>query len=215
MAVFSVSSTSSRRFSSRELAAVRVLQGVAQAWQHAVQHVGHPQCLTCGRTQRDHGNLDRGQVQVEWAGGIGRVDAGGQQAAQQAGVGGQQGEEDQRQAQVEAGVEVGDDAGIVGVHGYQPRSYDRQQRQGCDDADAAVDQVADRQAAGGGIVAGAAFQHRIDRGAEVGAEHQGEGGVRGDDALGGERHRQQHHRDAGVRRPGQAGGQDDVQHRLG
>ncbi len=66
-----------------------------------------------------------------------------------------------------------------------------------------------------GIVAGDALQHRVDGGAEVGAEHQGEGGVGRDGALGGERHDQQDDGDRGMRRPGQAGGDQDVEHRLG
>ena len=45
------------------------------------------------------------------------------------------------------------------------------------DADGAVEQIADRQPPGRGIVAGGAFQHRVDRGAEIGAEHQGERGL--------------------------------------
>ena len=86
--------------------------------------------------------------------------------------------------------------------------------EGDTNAEKPVEQVAERQPPGGRIGAGRPFQHRIDRGAEIGAEHQGEGGLRWHGSLGRERHDQQHNGHARMRRPGQPGRKDDIQHGL-
>ena len=69
-------------FQFAQLPPVGALQDVAQTLQHAFQRVGHAQGLARGGAQGDHGDLDRGLVEVHRAAGVGGVDAGGEKTAQ-------------------------------------------------------------------------------------------------------------------------------------
>ena len=82
------------------------------------------------------------------------------------------------------------------------------------DADEAVDQIADRQAAARRIAAHSGLDQRIDGAAEIGAEHQRQRRRLRDELRIGKRHHQQHDGDAGMRRPGQRRGDEDAQHRI-
>jgi hypothetical protein len=89
-----------------------------------------------------------------------------------------------------------------------------QERRHQQDADDAVDEVANRQPVARRIVAPRAFHQRIDGAAEIGAEHQRERGV-GRDELGiGQRHHQQHAGDAGMDQPGDERADQDAEHGI-
>ena len=135
------------------------------------------------------------------------------EADEQARHGGQQADEERRHGQVEAGMEVGGEAAGIAVEPCQQGAdlvEERQRERGADDA---CREVADGQPELHRIAAGP-FQDRIDRAADIGAEHHGERGLRPDQARGGERDHRQHDHDARMRRPGQAGGDHDVEQRL-
>ncbi len=91
----------------------------------------------------------------------------------------------------------------------------RQHHQGRHDSDHAGQEVADRQALRGRVLAGGAFETGVEGRAEIGAEHEREGGVGRHDAPRRERHDEQHDRDRRVGRPGEGGGHHDVDQRLG
>ena len=112
-------------------------------------------------------------------------------------------------------MEVGERARRVGLDGDQPGADPVQQPERQRHPDQPVDEVADRKAAPSAVLAGGTFEQRVDRGTEIGAEHQGEGGIRRHHALFSQRHHQQHDRDAGMCRPGQHGGQQDGNQRFG
>lgn len=112
-------------------------------------------------------------------------------------------------------MEIGDGAGGIRLDGGQQPADRLQQRQRGDDADEAGDEVADRQAAVGGVVAGRSLEDGVDGRAEVGAEHQREGGLRRHGAVGGERHGEQHDGNARMRRPGGDGADEQVDQRNG
>ena len=62
----------------------------------------------------------------------------------------------------------------IGLESRRVRGDRMQKRQHQRAADQAIEQIAQRQAAAGRIVALAAFDQRIDRAAEIGAKDQGE-----------------------------------------
>ncbi len=90
-------------------------------------------------------------------------------------------------------------------------------QEGCDqrDADDAVEEIADGQAIARGIVAPGALEHRVDGAAEIGPEHQCHGRIGRDEMRIGQRHHQQHARDAGMHDPGDGGAEDDAQRDVG
>ena len=78
----------------------------------------------------------------------------------------------------------------------------------------AVDEIAERQAIACRIVAAGAFENRIDRAAEIGAEHQRQRGCGRNEMRVGQRHHQQHAGDAGMHHPGDDGREDDAEHGI-
>jgi len=64
------------------------------------------------------------------------------------------------------------------------------------------------------IAAGGTFEQRVEGGAEIGPEHQGKGRVRRHHALGRQRHREEHRRNARMRRPSHRRGDDHIDDRL-
>jgi hypothetical protein len=87
------------------------------------------------------------------------------------------------------------------------------ERQGGNTTDRTNRQVTDRQSPTLGIGLGA-FQHRRDRAAEVGAQHEGDRGGQSDDASRCERGDQQHHGNARVGSPRQDGRKRQIEQRL-
>ena len=79
----------------------------------------------------------------------------------------------------------------------------------------AIDQISQRQPAGRGVGAGRSFQHRVDGGSQIRAQHKSESGERRHRSLHRERHDQQHDRDARMGRPCQPGRDDHIEQRLG
>jgi hypothetical protein len=77
-------------------------------------------------------------------------------------------EEQSRDQEIEAGVKVGNGPRRVRLEGDQLGADPIEQCNTEGAADHAVDQIADRQSPGGGITAHAAFQQRVDGGAEIG-----------------------------------------------
>jgi len=156
-----------------------------------------------------------GAIEIERARRIGRVDAGRQQPLEQRGEWRQQRHEDQRQHEIECGVEVGDQPRFVRLDRHQKARDRRQKRQRDGDADDAVEEIAERNALGRRIGVARAFEPRIERRAEIGAERHRQRGERRRRPLGGERHDDQHDRGARMRRPSQRSGQNDVEDRFG
>jgi hypothetical protein len=124
-------------------------------------------------------------------------------------------QEQQRRRQVEQGVEIGGGARRVGLDRHHQRPDPVHQRQRQHDADQPIDQIADRQPPRHRVAADRAFEERVERGAEIGAEHQREGRLRRHHALCRERDDEQHHGDARMRRPGHRRGENDIDQRLG
>ena len=123
-------------------------------------------------------------------------------------------DEDRGQHNVEGHMKFGGHLRHVRLERQHFACDRRQERHGDDDADEAVEEVARGQPPRRRIAADAGFDQRIDGAAEIGAEHQRQRGLRGDELRIGKRHDQQHDRDAGMRRPGQRSGDDDAQHRI-
>jgi len=72
-----------------------------------------------------------------------------------------------------------------------------------------------RRRLGGGIAADPAFEQRVQRGAEIGPENESKGGMRRHHSLGRESHDQQYDGDARMGRPGESGGNQHIDRRLG
>ena len=89
-----------------------------------------------------------------------------------------------------------------GCHELQQVRDRLQERRHQQDAGQPVDEIAERQAIAGGIVAARALDDRIDRAAEIGAEHQRQRRVGRDEMRIGQRHHQQHAGDARMHQPG-------------
>ena len=102
----------------------------------------------------------------------------------------------ERQRDVESDVELGRHLGEVGLECVQGVGDRVQERSDQNHADQPVEQVADRQPVARGIAAAAALEHRIDRAAEVGAEHERQRRRRRHEVRIRQRHDQQHGRDA-------------------
>ena len=119
----------------------------------SLEHIDHSQRLARGAREPDAGRLARRPVEIDWLRWIGRVDAGRQEPHEQASERFQQRKEQQRQDNIEAGVEIGDGAAGIGFDRDQRWTdpIEKSQRQCA--ADHAVDQIADRQALGGGVAA--------------------------------------------------------------
>ncbi|KAG0947183.1 hypothetical protein G6F31_014233 [Rhizopus arrhizus] len=190
--------------------AVVALEAGAGIKQQRLHHVGHAQGLAGGIAQRHGRHVVRPFVKILGTGGIVRVRPLGQPAGEQRRVRGQERQEHQGDHRVEQRVEVGDGAGRVAGHFAHQRLQHRQQQQAGQHAEHPGQQVAQRQPARGGVVARHAFDHRIDGGAQVGAQHQRKGHVRGDHVVAGQRHHEHDYGHAGVRGPGEGGRQ---QHR--
>ena len=108
-------------------------------------------------------------------------------------------------------MEIGDGAGRVRREGrYQPGELRQEDERRCN-ADHAVDEVAERQAATGRIRTGRALEKRVDRSTEIGAEDEGERGIDRHDAAAGKRHHQEHHGHARMRGPGEQRGRRDIE----
>ena len=95
----------------------------------------------------------------------------------------QQREEQQRQDNVEAGVKIGHGAPGIGLDRDERRADPIERRERQRTADDAVDQIADRQALGGGVAANTTFEQRVQRRPEIGPKHERERGVRRHDRL--------------------------------
>ncbi len=147
MAVLSRSSTSSRRRTSAMRRRSVVARTSAARAEHGFQGVGHAECLAGGAAERDRGRFQGGLVEVARARRVVGVDAGREQLAERPGVGAERGQEQGGQDQVEAGVEVGDGAGGVGIELHHQGADARQQRERDQAAGHAGEQVADGQAA--------------------------------------------------------------------
>ena len=181
------------------MVAVVALEAGARMQQQGLQHVGHAQRLA-RRVAQGHGRHVVGPfVQVLRSRRIVRVGALGQPAREQGGVRREHGQEHQRDHGVEQRVEVGHGAGRIGFQQVHQRLHQRQRDQPGQHAQRARQQIAQRQPAGGRIIAGDALDHGIDGGAQVGAQHQREGHVRRHHVMAGQRHDQHHHGHAGVR----------------
>jgi hypothetical protein len=112
-------------------------------------------------------------------------------------------------------VKISDGAAGIGIEGDQRRADPVQNGKRQRTADDTVDQIANRQALGGGVAAYTAFQQRVDCGPEVSPEHERKRSVRWHDPLGRKGHDQQHDGDARMCRPSQSGSDQDVDQRFG
>ena len=99
-------------------------------------------------------------------------------------------------------MEIGDEPPGIGFDGDQPRPDPIQQRQSERDAGEPVQQITNRHPFRRRIAASGAFEKRVECGPEIGAEYQGEGGMRRHHALSRQRHGQEHRRHARMRCPG-------------
>ena len=72
---------------------------------------------------------------------------------------------------LEAGVKIGHGAPGIGLDRHQRRADPIEKSKRQRTADNAVDQIAYRQALGGGVAADTAFEQRVQSRAEIGPEH--------------------------------------------
>jgi hypothetical protein len=188
--------------------AVAAGEGLAGAGQHGFECIGEAQGLAGGAADGDDGRLAGGTIEIERLARIGGVGAIGDEAFEKTRDRREQGQGEGGEQQVEAKVEGGDGGGAGEAEGGQGGEDRVDQQPGEHEAEDAVAEIGEGDAAGGRIVAGG-FEQGIERGAEVGADHQHQGGFERDDAARGERHHQQDDGDARMGGPGGEGAEDD------
>ncbi len=103
----------------------------------------------------------------------------------------------------------------IGLPGDEQPPGRLQDHQGEHHPDDTGQEIADRQALRGRVLASRTFEARVEGRAEIGTEHEREGRVGRHDAPRRKGHHEQHDRDRRVGRPGEGGGQHDVDKRLG
>ena len=189
--------------------AVAAVDQVLRSAQHRLHHIRHAQRLPGGVGERDRGRLQRRGVEILLRSRVGRLDGLRQEPRQHARHERRQRQRQGRHRQVEAHVEQGRHMGRRGVQRRQPGRAKRQDRQEQHASDRPVGQVPEREPHAQGI-AGRSFQDRIERAAQIGAQHHGQRRHGRDHARAGQRHDEQHHGHAGMRRPGDAGRQNKL-----